>query len=447
MERLNFQKRPCPERGVSVVNDCFSAERLLQGVSLQPPVAEGAIVGKSEAILLLKQQILRVANTEVTVLISGESGSGKELVAKSLHDASGRRIGPFVAVNCSAIPSALLESELFGHVKGAFTDAKNASLGLFASAGGGTLFLDEIAEMPRTMQVKLLRVLQERRVRAVGGATELAINVRVVAATNRDLEHEVSVGNFREDLYYRLNVVRILVPPLRDRGNDVLVLASHLMRRWAERMGKGVHRLSSEATQSLLAHDWPGNVRELDNVIQRGVALAQYDEISVLDLGHLGSTILRSPRGATPAELAEPFVVAKAVDSFKDARAESVDESPPPARLDSPTEPPLEVTAEIPQSGGNYRGELADLQQYVRRWLQSRLRGDGASPGELAPTLAELQDIYIVSVVAACRGNKTQAATILGIARRTLYRRLVRCGAHLEKSEARESFFDVADTI
>jgi two-component system response regulator HydG len=218
------------------------------------------------------------------VLITGESGTGKELVARALHDLSSGRDRPFVAINCAAMPAPLLESELFGHVRGAFTDAKQSRAGLFVQAGGGTVFLDEIGEMPMEMQVKLLRVLQERKVRPVGSDEEVTVHARVITATNRDLETEVEDKRFREDLYYRINVVPIPVPPLRDRGNDVLLLAQFFLEASATRMNKAVVGISPPAAALLLQYDWPGNVRELENCMERAVALCRLTEITIDDL-------------------------------------------------------------------------------------------------------------------------------------------------------------------
>jgi two-component system response regulator HydG len=242
------------------------------------------ILGGSAAMLKMCELVTRVADTETTVLVTGESGTGKELVAKALHAKSGRRDGPFVAINCAAMPETLLESELFGHLKGAFTDARNARPGLFIKASKGTLFLDEIGEMPAGMQAKLLRALQERTVRPVGGDQEQPFDARIIAATNRDLETEVEERRFREDLFYRINVVRIHVPPLRARGSDILVLAQNFLERYASQSRRPVVGMSSAAADRLLTYPWPGNVRELQNCVERAVALAQFDQIGVDDL-------------------------------------------------------------------------------------------------------------------------------------------------------------------
>ncbi|MDP9033772.1 MAG: sigma-54 dependent transcriptional regulator [Myxococcota bacterium] len=241
------------------------------------------ILGTSTAMKKMYDLIARVAETETTVLITGESGTGKELVAKAIHQRSGRE-GSFVAINCAAMPENLLESELFGHVRGAFTDARTSRPGLFIKAARGTVFLDEIGEMPPGMQAKLLRALQERTVRPVGGDQEQPFDARIVAATNRDLETEVEEKRFREDLFYRINVVRVHVPPLRARSSDVLLLAQHFLRRYQSSGVKRVAGIASAAADRLLSYPWPGNVRELQNCLERAVALAQFDQIGVDDL-------------------------------------------------------------------------------------------------------------------------------------------------------------------
>jgi len=237
------------------------------------------ILGASAPMKKVYDLVSRVAESDTSVLITGESGTGKELVARALHQKSTRKDGPFVAVNCAAMPESLLESELFGHVKGAFTDARQSRTGLFVQASRGTLFLDEIGEMPAGMQAKLLRALQERSVRPVGGDTEVSFDTRILAATNRDLETEVEEKRFREDLFYRINVVRIHLPPLRTRGSDVLVLAQHYLKRYASQGKAKVVGMTSAAADKLLNYTWPGNVRELQNCIERAVALARLDQI------------------------------------------------------------------------------------------------------------------------------------------------------------------------
>jgi two-component system, NtrC family, response regulator PilR len=239
------------------------------------------IVGSSPAITALKQTIRTVASTQSTILIYGESGTGKELVARAAHVCSPRAAEPFVSINCGAFPETLLESELFGYVKGAFTGASQNKRGLFEVADKGTIFLDEIGEMSLTMQVKLLRVLQERCVRPVGGASEISIDVRVIAATNRDLEHQVAENVFREDLYYRLSVIPIRVPSLRDRRDDIPLLVNHFLKKYAPAAGKSIVRVNSACLETLSGYDWPGNVRQLENTIERAVALETGEELHV----------------------------------------------------------------------------------------------------------------------------------------------------------------------
>jgi DNA-binding NtrC family response regulator len=248
------------------------------------PQQLGGILGSSTAMREVLSLVARVATTDSTVLVAGESGTGKELIARAIHQRSRRASGPFVAINCSAVPETLFESELFGHAKGAFTDAKSARSGLFLQASGGTLFLDEIGETPLAVQAKLLRVLQERTVRPVGGDHEIPFDVRVVAATNRDLEAAVEEGRFRQDLLWRVQVVRVELPPLKARGNDVLLLAQAALERFARAAGKRVVGISPAAAQKLLGYSWPGNVRELHNAIERAVALTRYEELTVDDL-------------------------------------------------------------------------------------------------------------------------------------------------------------------
>jgi two-component system response regulator AtoC len=244
----------------------------------------GDMIGTSAPMRRVYDLIERVAQTDASVLITGESGTGKELVARALHNRSARAQGPFVAINCAAMPETLLESELFGHVKGAFTDARSARSGLFVQANGGTLFLDEIGELSLGLQPKLLRALQERRVRPVGGDSEVAFDARIVAATNRDLETAALEHRFREDLYYRVNVIHIDVPPLRARGSDILLLAQHFVQHFASSFGKQVKGLSKAAAEKLTSYGWPGNVRELQNCIERAVALTRFEEILIEDL-------------------------------------------------------------------------------------------------------------------------------------------------------------------
>jgi len=261
-----------------VVRDALANRNLREeNVRLKREVGQAygldRVIGVSEVMASLFEMVRAIAPTSSTVLITGESGTGKELVAHAIHGLSGRAEGPFVSVNCGALTETLLESELFGHVKGAFTDARQAKKGLFEAAIGGTLFLDEVGETSLAMQVKLLRALQERRIRRVGGTEETEVDVRVIAATNAPLEEYVKQKRFREDLFYRLQVIPIVTPPLRERREDIPLLAQHFTQRFARQMGKGVAKVSQEAMQLLRAFSWPGNVRQLENVIERAVAL------------------------------------------------------------------------------------------------------------------------------------------------------------------------------
>jgi two-component system response regulator HydG len=318
--------------------------RLRIEVAAAQPV--DTIVGDSPAIREVTSLVRRVADSTATVLITGESGTGKELVARAIHELSDRHHHPFVAINCGALPPALLESELFGHTRGAFTGAHQARQGLFVQAGHGTLFLDEIGEMPLEMQVKLLRVLQERTLRPVGGDTELAFGARLITATNRDLEFEVEEKRFREDLFYRINVVQIPVPPLRARPGDLLALTGYFVQKVAARTGKPVATVAEDVARKLIAYDWPGNVRELQNCVERAMALGSLNRITMDELP----------------------------EKIRDYRV------------------PLTVTAT-------------------------------GLPDELI-TLDEIERRYIRQVLAATGNNKSHAARILGIDRRSLFRRL-----------------------
>ena len=242
------------------------------------------LIGESPAIRKVYENIAKAAAVPTTVLIQGESGTGKELVARAIHYNSPRVAGPFVPVNCGSIPEQLLESELFGHMKGAFTGATTSRAGFFQSAEKGTVFLDEISEASPAMQVKLLRVIQDKEIYMVGSSRPRKITVRIMAATNKDLFDLVKKDNFREDLYYRLNVVTITVPPLRERGDDIFLLAAHFLQKFAQEMGREVPRISDEALRILGGYQWPGNVRELENMIQRLSAMVDGDTIDVPDL-------------------------------------------------------------------------------------------------------------------------------------------------------------------
>jgi len=280
----------------------------------KPRLATPGIIGHSPAIEEVRALVEKVASTPTTILVTGESGVGKKVVARAIHDGSDRREQPFVAINCGAIPEGLIESELFGHEKGSFTGAVETKAGLFEVAGSGTLFLDEVAELPPPLQVRLLRALQERRVRRVGGSADIAIGARIVAATNRELNEEVAAGRFREDLFYRLNVIQIRVPPLRDRREDVPLFVAHFLARFAVEAGRGEMTLSAEAERRLLDYEYPGNVRELANVVERAVTLADRPVIEVADL----PPALRASAGGGAAA---PVAAAELPDAGMDLQA------------------------------------------------------------------------------------------------------------------------------
>ncbi|GIX21590.1 MAG: type 4 fimbriae expression regulatory protein PilR [Gammaproteobacteria bacterium] len=256
------------------------------------------LLGESPAMQQLKKTIAKLARSQAPVHIHGESGTGKELVARLIHAQSARRDGPFVAVNCSAIPSELMESEFFGHLKGSFTGAVSDKQGLFAAASGGTLFLDEIAELPVPMQVKLLRAIQERAVRPVGGTHELPVDVRILSASHKDLDRLVAEGQFRQDLYYRINVIRIDVPPLRERREDIPLLATRILETIGAKQGQS-YTLSDAALAALQQHRFPGNVRELENILERAAALCEGNLIRPEDLGLNGGLAAAPPPGRT----------------------------------------------------------------------------------------------------------------------------------------------------
>ncbi len=281
---------------------------------VQRAVGDRPIVASSSAMIEVLEVMERAAAFKATVLLTGESGTGKEVLARAIHAQSPRRDEAFVAVNCAAIPEALLESELFGHAKGAFTGADRARQGLFVAADSGTLFLDEIGELPTALQVKLLRVLQEEEVRPVGEAKPRKVDARVIAATARDLEAEVASGRFREDLFYRLNVVRLEVPPLRERPKDIPLLVDHFLAHFRDTLGKPIRMIADDALERLVGYRWPGNVRELENVMERAAILADGDRITLRELpenvvspepGEVGAgdLCLRRARRALEAEM------------------------------------------------------------------------------------------------------------------------------------------------
>ncbi len=304
------------------------------------------LIGNSPPMRDLFVQLTRIADTKTTVLITGESGTGKELVARALHEKGPRRSGPFVALNCAALPETVLESELFGHKRGAFTDAQQSRKGLFLQASGGTLFLDEIGDFPIALQPKLLRALEERSVRPLGSDEEIAVDVRILTSTNRDIESAVEDGRFREDLYYRLNVIRLDLPPLRSRGTDIILLTHYFIEEFALLSGKRIIGISNTAAERLLDYAWPGNVRELRNAMERAVMLTNFENIAV-----------------------------------------------------------------------------EDLPEKIRAYSSSHVLIGSEDPADLLPMEA-IEQRYILHVLKAVSGNRTLAARVLGMDRKTLYRRL-----------------------
>ncbi len=335
------------EEVTKMVRRAVEAHHAVEDVAIEHGAAEHTMVGRCEAMTRVYKAIARVAPLAVSVLIQGETGTGKELVARAVHDAGARASGPYVAINCPSLPEGLLESELFGHVRGAFTGADADRAGLFEAAEGGTILLDEIGDLPLAVQAKLLRVLESNEVRRVGSTQVRAVDVRVLAATNRDLERAVRSGAFREDLLYRLNTVTIHVPPLRDRTEDIPELVDHFLRKFSGPATSGKRRISDDALAALRGYPWPGNVRELAHVIERAVALSRSSRIDAEDL---------------------PSVV---------------------------------------RHGGERRAE--------------------PGPSTLQ-TLEEVERAHILSVLKSVGGVRRRAAAILGIDRKTLYRRLLRYG-------------------
>jgi two-component system nitrogen regulation response regulator NtrX len=316
MGAFDFVEKPLSlDKTVLVVGNAVRQRRLeAENRALRAHVDKRlTMVGESYIMAQLREQIAMAAPTNGRVLIFGENGTGKELVARSIHALSRRRAGPFVEVNCAAIPEELIESELFGHVKGAFTGAMSDRRGKFEMADGGTLFLDEIGDMSLKTQAKVLRALQEQVVEPVGGTNSVRVDVRVLAATNKDLPTEIRAGRFREDLYFRLNVIPIFVPPLRDRDEDIPVLADHFMAELAREYGRRPKRFDAGATSGLRSYRWPGNVRELHNVIERLMIMVPGETISLGDLTFLDGTVLT----ATQARESEPLPLHEARDRFE----------------------------------------------------------------------------------------------------------------------------------
>ena len=347
------------------------------------------LLGRSAAMNDLRQLVRKVARTQATVLIQGESGTGKELVARGLYRESPRANAPFIKLNCAAIPENLIESEFFGHEKGAFTGAMNKREGRFELAHGGTILLDEISEISSSVQAKLLRVLQERELERVGGNRTIKVDTRVIATTNRRLDESVEKKEFRQDLFFRLNVVPIHVPPLRERIEDIPFLAEEFTRRFSRKHGAQVHGLSPNAMRALKAHHWPGNVRELQNVIERAVILSC--DCGQLEPEHLG---LAAPAPASPAGL--------------------------------------------PVADSKLQIECPERQNLQTATVNSELTANNNGNGNGFLTMAELEKRHILSALTRCKGNRTHAAKMLEISIRTLRNKLHEYNGDVEPAELAE---------
>jgi two-component system response regulator PilR (NtrC family) len=342
---------------------------------------ETQLVGNSPAMQRLRKQVAKLARSQAPIYIYGESGAGKEVVARSIHEQGPRSVGPFVPVNCGAIPGELMESEFFGHRKGSFTGAVSDKEGLFQAANGGTLFLDEVADLPLTMQVKLLRAIQEKAVRPVGSQQELPIDVRILSATHKDLARLVELGDFRQDLYYRINVIELRVPPLRERQEDIEVFARRILERMTQEWDTPPPTMSAQALAALQSYTFPGNVRELENILERAYTLCEDDCIEASDL-HFNPAASQ-----TAAPVDEPV--------------EATPEAPAPATRVEPVE------------AGNAANERA---------------GEGEGEGSLEDYLESLERRKITEALEATRWNKTAAAKRLGITFRALRYRLKKLG-------------------
>jgi sigma-54 specific flagellar transcriptional regulator A len=433
--------RPLAAPATSFTADEISAVR--RAVVTLRPTSRGKIIGQHPTIKKLLETIDRVASSMCTVLVSGESGTGKELVVAALHDASTRRSGPMVTINCGAIPADLVESELFGHVKGAFTGAQATRRGHVASAEGGTLFLDEVGELPMSAQVKLLRLLQQREYTPVGDSRAVKCDVRIVAATNRDLKIEVAAGRFREDLYYRLNVIQLALPALRERGTDVRVLASHFYRRCVQSSGRTDLRGFSEAALAAVqAHSWPGNVRDLENSIERGVLLARGPFIEAEDVIEAGTAIViersvasfsrpdprrevevlpptQPQQHAVQHQNAPPQPISVSVKLMSRGDATALPPPPKAARFDSVARPEsIAMAAVVPFAAG-----------YERRASNPAFPRVLPEQGfNLFSAVESYQNNLIRQALARTGGNKNKAAQLLGLNRTTLVEMIRRRG-------------------
>lgn len=360
------------------------------------------IIGQSTSLQEVFRVLRKVAPTDSTVLVTGESGTGKELIVRALHANSLRRDKPFVPINCGAIPKELLESELFGHEKGAFTHAIRTRPGRFEMGDGGTVFLDEIGEMDLSLQVKILRVLQEKEIERVGGSGARKVDVRLVAATNRDLEKEVLAGRFREDLYYRLNVIPMHLPPLRERGGDILVLVSHFLSKFCKQKNRGNLKVDDLAMRAMAAYSWPGNVRQLENFMERLSILVDGDTVGLEDLprkilDEVGDVSLLPP---VEAAIEQKSLITNAVDGTR-----------------------LPKGQEIPAQGRpESMVQAVSTDPALFRW--PRISDMQAESQNLKDFLESIEAKLLTEALGSCNGVRNQAAELLGIKRTTLIEKL-----------------------
>ncbi|GAB4563913.1 MAG: sigma-54 dependent transcriptional regulator [Haliangiales bacterium] len=344
-----------------------------EAIASTDDTARFGLVGRSDEMRQVFQIIETVADSPSTVLITGESGTGKELVAKALHEHSSRHDKPFIKINCAAIPKNLMESEMFGYEKGAFTGASSAKPGRFELADGGTLFLDEIGEIPVEMQVKLLRAIQESEFERVGGIATIKVDVRLITATNRDLEQEVQRGNFRDDLYYRLNVVPLRIPPLRERSGDIPLLTDHIIAKFNQRLNKDITGLSPEALAQLRGYSWPGNIRELENVLERTILFTSGDRIEVSDLpdeqnGASGARRYADEPQPPPQSPGEPLTGDTSLKEIVRAKTNQVERAL--------------ISKALDETGGNVT-QAAKLLKISRKSLQMKMKEFGLRDREL----------------------------------------------------------------
>jgi sigma-54 dependent transcriptional regulator, flagellar regulatory protein len=417
-----------PDASFAVDNDEITGLR--RTVGTLRPTSRGKIIGQHPTIRKVLETIDRVAASMCTVLVTGESGTGKELVVAALHDASTRRSGPLVTINCGAIPADLVESELFGHVKGAFTGAANTRRGHVATAEGGTLFLDEVGELPMAAQVKLLRVLQQREYTPVGDSRSVKCDVRIVAATNRDLKAEVAAGRFREDLFYRLNVIHLKLPALRERGTDVRVLATHFYRNCMVASGRDDLRgFSAAALSAIETHPWPGNVRALENAIERSVLLARGPFVEAEDILGTGAGI-----SITMAAVVAPAVSVRIDPRREVSRAPGSD---PRRESEATALPPPPKLARF-ESGSRHEAVAQPAVLVPVPMVTSSPAGRASNPlfprvlpeqgFDLFTAVESYQNNLIRQAMTRTGGNKNKAAQLLGLNRTTLVEMIRRRG-------------------